>query len=750
MSEMLFQQVQYNLEALVNFIELGQIGLPDIQRPFVWKNTKVRDLFDSMYRGYPVGYLLLWQNGFRDDTRTIGTDHKQTTPRLLIVDGQQRLTSLYAVVKGIQVLRENYSTETIAIAFNPLLERFEVADAAIRRDKSYIPNISILWSKETDLFDLVDEYLENLASNREVNADERKHIRRAIQRLSNILTFPLTALELSPEIDEEQVAEVFVRINSKGTPLNQADFILTLMSVFWDVGRAELETFCRTARTPTVGEASPFNHFIHPDPDQLLRVNVGVGFKRARLKFVYSILRGKDLESEEFSAERRDAQFEVLKQAQARTLNLQYWHDFFKAIVQAGYKGGRLFTSDNNLLFTYVFYLIGRTEYGVDEHTLRQAIAKWFFMCSLTGRYTRSPESDFEFDLARLRGIKDGDAFITILRQICDTTLTGDFWKLTLPNELATSSPRSPSLFAYYASLILLDAKALFSSQRVADLMDPSVHAQRNPIERHHLFSPNYLKTLGITDIRETNQIANYAVTEWNDNVDISDQPPAEYLPRLLERVDAKELGRMMYWHALPDGWENMDYSDFLVQRRERMARVMADAYHRLSGPSEEARRQELSLADLLGDGETSQVEFKSTLRVNLHTGQKDPRMELAILKTVAGFLNTQGGTLLVGVADNGNPVGIEADGFPNEDKMNLHLIHLLRDRIGADKLMYVHPRFEDHEDERVLAVECWTSKSPVFVKDGNTEHFYIRTGTSTSELTSSQAHDFIKQRFES
>ena len=114
---------------------------------------------------------------------------------------------------------------------------------------------------------------------------------------------------------------------------------------------------------------------------------------------------------------------------------------------------------------------------------------------------------------------------------------------------------------------------------------------------------------------------------------------------KLIEQVDVKELDRMTYWHALPDGWENMKYSDFLTQRRERMARVMADAYKRLSGPSEEERRgQEVSLVDLIGDGETSRVEFKATLRVNLHTGQKDPRMELAILKTVAGFLNTQGG----------------------------------------------------------------------------------------------------------
>jgi uncharacterized protein with ParB-like and HNH nuclease domain len=121
MSETVFKQVNYDLNALIKYIELGEIGLPDIQRPFVWKNAKVRDLFDSMYRGYPVGYLLFWQNEFFDDTHVIGTDTKQKPPRLLIVDGQQRLTSLYAVLKKIEVVRENYGRELINIAFNPQL-----------------------------------------------------------------------------------------------------------------------------------------------------------------------------------------------------------------------------------------------------------------------------------------------------------------------------------------------------------------------------------------------------------------------------------------------------------------------------------------------------------------------------------------------------------------------------------------------------------------------------------------------------
>jgi hypothetical protein len=287
------------------------------------------------------------------------------------------------------------------------------------------------------------------------------------------------------------------------------------MSVFWDGGRKELEDFCLRARQPSTSSASPFNHYIRPDPDQLLRVSVAIGFKRARLQYVYSILRGKDLETEQFSDERREQQFGVLKDAQAKVLDLSAWHDFFLAIRAAGYLGGRMISSNNNLLFSYAFYLIGRTEYGVQSKELRRVIARWVFMCSLTGRYTGSPESDLEFDLARLRDVKDATGFVLMLDQVCDAALTRDFWSITLPNDLATSSPRSPSLFAYFASLILGEARALFSDQKIETLLEPSVHSTRAAAERHHLFPKDHLKDLGITALRETNQIANYALLEW-------------------------------------------------------------------------------------------------------------------------------------------------------------------------------------------------------------------------------------------
>jgi hypothetical protein len=747
-SETLFKQVNYDMSSLIKFIELGQIGLPDIQRPFVWPNIKVRDLFDSMYRGYPVGYLLFWQNGFSSETKQIGTEKKQKVPDLLIVDGQQRLTSLFAVVRGIPVLRQNYQPERIEIAFNPLREQFEVADAAVRKDKTYIRDISVLWSPGSSLFNLVGGYLKTIRESREVSAAEQEQVEHSITRLYNLLSFPFTALELSKSINEEQVAEVFVRINSKGKPLNQADFILTLMSVFWDEGRKQLEDFCGRARVPSTGEATPFNHFIQPDPDQLLRVSIALGFKRARLQYVYSILRGKDLETGEFSDQRREEQFEILKQAQARVLDLSAWHDFFNAIRLSGYLGGRMITSNNNLIYSYAMYLIGRTEYAVPSKELRRVIARWFFMCSLTGRYTGSPESDLEFDLAGLRGVRTPEGFVDMLGRICESTLTSDFWTITLPNDLATSSSRSPSLFAYHAALVLSEARALFSDQKVEALLEPSVHSTRSAAERHHLFPKAFLQTHGITEIRETNQIANYALVEWGDNGSIGGSAPAEYLPVMKKRVPSEELVKQYQWHGLPDGWEQMDYKQFLTQRRERLARVIAGAYKKLRGEDQAKTHGPVDIEELIKGGEGLHVEFKASLRVNLHTGQHDPKMEFSCLKTVTGFLNSKGGTLIVGVTDDGETLGFEADGFSSEDKMSLHFVNLLNGRVGVAAMMYVHPRFEDRDEHRVFIVECWPSNHPVFLKEGPAAHFFVRTGPATTEFAGNDMQEYIKRRF--
>lgn len=578
----LFKDVKYNLNSLIQNIDLGTIGLPDIQRPFVWKDTKVRDLFDSLYKGYPVGYFLFWENANIDGVKGIGTAVKQKFANLLIVDGQQRLTSLYAVLKGQEVIRENYEKTKIIIAFNPLENKFEVPDAAIKRNPRYYQNISDLWQPNIKIFKVIMDFVANLKNYIVVSDELEMKIQEAFMRLKNLENYPFSVLELSQEIDEEQVADVFVRINSEGKTLNQADFILTLMSVFWDEGRTNLENFCRDARLPSTTYATPFNYLIVPKPEQMLRASVGLAFKRARLQYIYSILRGKDLDTGLFSEERREQQFEKLKIAQAHTLDIQNWHEFIKALKQAGYNNESFISSNNNILYSYVFFLIGRIDYKVDLYELKKLIAKWFFMCSITGRYTGSPETAMEMDLAKFRSVDNADDFVKELNSIIDSQLTSDFWEVTLPMDLATSSFRSPSLFAYYASLNIHNALGLFSKLQVKELLESGLRANKSALERHHLFPKAWLMRNGVTEQRDYNQIANFALVEWSDNIAISDKEPKVYLPIYEQRFSEEELRKMRFWHALPENWQEMKYKDFLLERRRLIAEVVKSAYQKL------------------------------------------------------------------------------------------------------------------------------------------------------------------------
>ena len=736
------------ITSLIDDIDMGKIGLPELQRPFVWPNVNVRDLFDSLYRGYPAGFLLFWKTGSEGGLKNIGTGTKQFVPELAIVDGQQRLTSLYAVVKGAEVLRANFKKERIEIAFNPLTERFDVADAAIRKDRSYIPNISVLWSPGFDTTDFREEFLENLSSVRELTKEDSRNIEKSINKVRDLTAYSFTALTLNASVDEQTIAEVFVRINGKGKPLNQADFIMTLMSVFWEEGRVELENFALKAVLPSDGQSSPFNHFIKPSPDQMLRATVGLALKRARLENVYGALRGRDGGKGLDNPEKRDAQFALMREAQSAVLNLTNWHHFLDSLKLAGYRGQKMITSETTIIYCYALYLIGMRDYGIDRSAMRQLVAEFFFMASMTGRYTNSPETRFEADLGLIRDLPDGVAFLSRLREICTTTLTGDFWDINLPAQLATSSARSPTLFAYQAALIKLDAPVLFSPMKLAALVDPAIKGSKAAIEQHHLFPRGYLEDQGVKDFKLINQIANFAPVEWPENIKIGKQSPALYVPDLDAAMSAAERERIYKLHALPPLWWEMPYDDFLVARRLRMAQVVREAWKALVGDSDAQLAPPPSVSELIAGGETGATEFKSTLRTNLHTTQHDEKIHLSSLKTIAGFLNAQGGTLLIGVADDGEVLGLSADGFPNEDKMSLHLVNLIKDRIGDVFLPYVHPHFEDQDGERILIVRCEKGPKAAFVKDGNQQRFFVRGGNATTELSGNSVMEYVKQRF--
>jgi hypothetical protein len=586
----LFKDMTYTVEGLVREVERGDIALPEIQRPFVWNAAKVRDLFDSMYKGFPVGFLLFWETGAGSGVRQIGSG--QAAPRLLIVDGQQRLTSLFAVMTGTEVLREDYSRARIRLAFRPADGTFEVTSAAIEKDAEFIPDISALW-QQGNRRSTERQFLARLADRHGGALDdaERDRLADAIERLYNLKGYDFKVVALEPDVAVEQVADIFVRINSEGVTLNYADFILTLMSVFWEKGRTELEEFARACTTPSVSGPSPFNWFIQPKPDQLIRVTVALAFSRARLSDVYTVLRGRDVDTGQVDPDRRKDQFALLEQAQAQMMDLTNWHEFLSCLERAGFRGARMISSGNAILFTYAMWLFGRTRYGVPLDRLRELMARWFFMAHLTSRYSGTFESQGERDFARLRDLVygDGDGFCKIIDQIIDDTLTSDFWTITLPNMLSTSAAKSPALLGYLAALNIHDADVLLSTTKVRFRLDPVVIAKKS-IERHHLFPRKHLsRHLGISDVQQVNQIANFALVEWIDNIGISDRDPAEYWPSEVAKkphLGADRLARQRYWHALPDGWEHMAYQEFLAARRPLLAKVVRDAFGLLRDPA--------------------------------------------------------------------------------------------------------------------------------------------------------------------
>lgn len=751
MSGPLFKRIDCDVEYMVSAIDQGTIGLPDIQRPFVWSATKVRDLFDSMFRGYPIGYLLLWAAPENEGTKQIGTSgHGTDTPATLIIDGQQRLTSLYAVMKGKPVLTKDFQEKNISIAFRPSTSEFEVTTAAHKRSVEWISSISDLFIRSEGAYKIISQFIAQLSSHRDLESNEEERIAENIQKLLQLKKYPFSALEINSTTDEEDVSDIFVRVNSQGQNLNQADFILTLMSVSWEDGRNALERFCEQSRKAGAKEISPYNYFIEPDPAQLLRVSIGVGFRRARLKYAYLILRGKDLETGQYAQARREEQFGILKRAQEKVLNLQNWHEFFKVPVCAGYRNASMITSKAVLVYSYVFFLIGKYDFKVDAFILRSVIAQWFFMCSITARYSSSPESRMEQDLADLRAITDADQFVDHLHSVISSELTNDFWSISLPNSLSTAAARSPSWYAYCAALNLLEASVLFSQMKVSELLDPMTNATKSALEKHHLFPKNYLSGIGINDDRERNQIANFALVEWDANIHISDSAPAEYFPKYLERFknDPEKLSQMMTQHALPPQWEAMPYDEFLRKRRKLMAKVIKNSYERLANVGMDSVPQEASISDLLTKGESAEVEFKSTLRLNLYTGQKDEAIEHAALKTLVAFLNTHGGHLLIGVKDTGEIIGIDTDGFSSTDKMLLHLDNLISSRIGTHHMLCIRSRFETYDHQQILIVKCLPSKAPAYLSKGNAKHFFIRAGASTKELGVDEIHTYIEKRF--
>ncbi len=591
MGKELFDNIPSKVADILSDVKNGRVGLPDLQRPFVWQDNKVRELLDSMMKGYPIGYIMLWASpDDYENTVHIGKNEKiYKRPNDLVIDGQQRLTALLAAMYGVTIMDKNYKERAIRISFNPLTREFAVWTPAFEKNPEWISEISQVFAadEEHNISKFRKAYIkivnEGRAKNNEeeLTEDEEDRIEENINDLLNLGIYSLPTLKINSKANEENVADIFVRVNSGGQNLTEKNFIETLIAVYDNAVHDKINQFCADSRIPANGTS--FNQILQVDPSHLIRMSVGVGFRRARLRYVYMLLRGKNLKTGEITQNIREENLKIFKESLDMVTNLNNWHAFMNLFASAGYLKGSFVASSNAVVFSYVLYLIGKYDYKVSSVELQKIISKWIFMSTITGFYTGSTESQVEKQFADLRDVHNADEFVVYLDSVIANRFTDDYFEYSLPSELNSSSATSPAWYGYIAAINVLGTPMLFSTAPLSQYFILGTSGDKNSIDKHHIFPKNYLGKIGYNNDRDRNQIANFTYLDYATNIDISDAPPTEYVSRYRDKLGEEGYKLACKQNALPENFEQLSYPEFLIKRRILMAQIVKKAYDKLN-----------------------------------------------------------------------------------------------------------------------------------------------------------------------
>ncbi len=588
------------VENVLGWVDAGEIAIPEIQRPFVWDASKVRDLMDSLYQGFPVGYIITWRNpdtNLKDGTKSIG--------KKILIDGQQRITALTAALLGEQVITSDYKKKRIQIAFNPIEERFEVSNPAIQKDSVWISDISLFFQKGFQYFSFIQEYNQK---NPDLDMNE---IGSIFDRLIKMRYSSLGIIELSHELDIETVTEIFIRINSQGVVLSQADFAMSKIAVNEEYNginiRKTIDYFCHLATSPADYQAieqndSDFsqtdyfqkikwikNHteaLYKPTYSDLLRVSFTFKFLRGKLSNLVSLLSGRDFETREYKEEIVQESFRKLEEGVLSFVNETNFKRYLLIVKSTGIVNKGLIRSQNVLNFGYILYLLLK-EKGIEHAHIQKVVRKWLVLSVLTGRYSGSPESTFEFDVRRFDQAQDPYNY---LQHTEEGELSEAYWKNILVTRLNTSVTSSPFFHVYLMAQIKNGDQAFLSKEtEVKHLIE-----ERGDI--HHIFPKKYLQKNGFTNRSQYNQIANYVYTQQEINIAISAKAPEVYMQEMKQQCETKNLkyGEIcdeaqlldnLQMNSIPSSIFTMDYThyeQFLEERRILMAEKIRAYYENL------------------------------------------------------------------------------------------------------------------------------------------------------------------------
>ena len=588
MSTQRYTVTPHPIETILTWVKSGEIAIPEIQRPFVWDATKVRNLLDSLYLGYPVGYLIAWRN-----PSVKLKDGSSSSGKRILIDGQQRVTALMAAILGREVLTKEYQNIRIKIAFNPQDEKFEVSNPAIQKDPIWLPDIADIFHPSAKLLQITRSYV---TANNGVNEDI---LFSTIEKLRKIVNNHVGIIELADDLDIETVTEIFIRVNSAGAQLSQADFAMSKISVNETYGgntlRKAIDYFCHMAVSSdfyaTIQKNDPIfcktdffqkmswlknenANIYDPAYTDMLRVAFTTEFKRGRLQDLVALLSGRNFETKQFEETIVEDSFTRLKGSLLSFMNETHFKRFVMIISSAGFVDSSLIGSQNALNSAYIVYLTLRALKTPDAD-IEKHVREWFVFSVLTGRYSGSPESMFDYDIRQIHA----QGFKTYSDSLYAGQLSDAFWNASLPQEMDTSVASSPYFHVFQAAQIKLGDKGFLSK----DLSVRELVEVKSDV--HHLFPKDFLKKQGFNR-GQYNQIANYAVAQSEINIAIGNKEPAKYIGELIKQckggqkkygniISSDELQANLTMNCIPDGMEAMtaaDYPNFLAKRRILMA----------------------------------------------------------------------------------------------------------------------------------------------------------------------------------
>lgn len=586
------------IASLLAWVRSGEIAIPEIQRPFVWESAKVRNLLDSLLNGFPVGYLIVWRNPtvkLKDGTFSTG--------KRILIDGQQRMTALMASLLGYEVVTKDYRRTRIRIAFHPQEQRFEVSNPAIEKDRAWIPDVSVVFDSNFKPHKYVKAYCER---NPEVDPDD---LHESISALSKIINNRLGIIELESTLDIETVTEIFIRVNSEGVPLSQADFAMSKIAVNETYGgpylRKAVDYFCHLAVAPdfystiekndlNFAETNFFkkmgwlrkenDDLYDPTYTDMLRVAFTSEFRRGKLQDLVALLSGRNFETRQYEEAIIRETFHRLHDGVLNFMNETHFKNFIMIIRSAGFVDSSLIGSQMALNFAYILYLTLLNQ-GISKAETERYVRRWYVMSVLTGRYSGSPESTIDLDIRQI----DANGFEGYVDTIIRGQLSTAFWETTLPQQMETSVASSPYFHVYRAAQVKLQDKGFLSR----DILVSELIQYKSDV--HHVFPRDLLKKVGLNR-GHYNQIANYVIAQTEINIAISNKEPRIYFQQVIDQckggkqaygniTDIHELDENLTMNCIPVGVEEMtvaDYPNFLVERRKLMAKKIKTYFEKL------------------------------------------------------------------------------------------------------------------------------------------------------------------------